>query len=157
MPSCAATGASIVNIAFGTIQDAGLSFTYSAASVVPTITSLNASSSNPALKTILEIHGTGFGSDSSVAKVFLANATGKIYQLRIITYSDILIKVGLSGGLTGTYKVQVTIPTASGDSIANPIGADTFDYVNSITSIAPLTGSYYGGTLITITGTNFIP
>jgi len=87
----------------------------------------------------------------------LSNSSGKVYPLRVISIVDTKIKVGLSGGLTGMFKVQVTMPTTSGDSVASPVGADAFEYVNSITSISPLTGSYYGGTLITITGTNFSP
>ncbi|MFM7853539.1 MAG: IPT/TIG domain-containing protein, partial [Flammeovirgaceae bacterium] len=78
MPSCDTAGSSTVNVAIGSITDSSLSFTYSSASG-PTITSLNTTSSNPALKTILEIHGTGFGNNSNDAKVFLSNATGKIY------------------------------------------------------------------------------
>ena len=146
-----------MNIAFGALSATSLSFTYSAASVVPTITSLNATSANPGIKSILEINGYGFGTDASLVKVFLSNSSGKVYPLRVITIEDTKMKVGLSGGLTGSFKVQITLPMTNGDSIAVPTSADSFEYVNSITSISPLTGSFNGGTLVTITGTNFSP
>jgi hypothetical protein len=52
--------------------------------------------------------------------------------------------------------VQVTLPNSVGDSVATA-GADQFQYLFSITSVTPNTGSYNGGTLLTITGTNFSP
>ena len=42
-----------------------------------------------------------------------------------------------------------------GDSVAASAGDDTFVYEVKINSISPTTGSYYGGTLLTISGKNF--
>jgi hypothetical protein len=53
--------------------------------------------------------------------------------------------------------VQITKPNTTGDSIAATADADAFQYLFSITSISPNTGSYNGGTLLTITGNNFSP
>lgn len=64
------------------------------------------------------------------------------------------ILAGLSGGLAGTFTVQVNLPTA-GDSLPATPGADTFKYVVEINSISPSTGSINGGSLLTITGKNF--
>lgn len=55
------------------------------------------------------------------------------------------------------YKLQVNLQNNIGDSIPASAGADTFTYMVTITSITPNTGSYNGGTLVTITGMNFNP
>lgn len=55
------------------------------------------------------------------------------------------------------FTLQVTLPTTIGDSIASAAGVNQFEYVSAITSFTPTNGSYYGGTLITITGSNFSP
>lgn len=104
---------------------------------------------------MLEIDGLNFGSNASNLQVFLSNSSGKIYQLNILNSTDTYIKVGLSGGLAGTFTLQVNLAGA-GDSIPATAGADTFNYVVSIQSISPTSGSYHGGTLITITGSNFV-
>lgn len=89
--------------------------------------------------------------------VFLSNATGKIYKLRVITVNNTYIKVGLSGGLAGDYTVQVNMPNTTGDSVVNSTGSDQFSYLFTIDSITPHSGSLNGGTLLTITGQNFSP
>ena len=89
--------------------------------------------------------------------MFLSNSSGKVYPLKIIELHDDRIKVGLPGGLPGPFKVEVTLPATTGDAIAIPANANDFDYLFSITSVTPQTGSYYGGTLLTITGVNFSP
>lgn len=53
--------------------------------------------------------------------------------------------------------MQVGLPNTVGDSIVSTPGANAFSYLFTITSISPNTGSYNGGTLITIIGTNFSP
>ena len=68
-----------------------------------------------------------------------------------------LVAVGLSGGLAGTFTVQVTLPESNGDNIVTTAGVDQFKYECTITSVSPSSGSYNGGTLITITGNNFSP
>lgn len=59
--------------------------------------------------------------------------------------------MGLAGGLEGTFTVEVNLP-AIGDSIAGGLNTNIFNYAFSVSSISPSTGSYNGGTLITITG-----
>jgi hypothetical protein len=88
-------------------------------------------------------------------QVFLANSTGKIYSLKVLTINDTYIKVGLPGGDAGDFTVQVNLAT-TGDSVIVG-GSNQFSYAFSINSISPSTGSYYGGTLITISGVNFSP
>lgn len=141
----------------GTVTNSNLTFTYTNGSTIaPIISVISPTSQNPAIKGILTINGSGFGNVSDDIKVFLSNSSGKVYQLRVIQAHDTYITVGISGGLAGVFTVQVTLPNSIGDSIASA-GVDQFEYVSSITSISPTSGSYYGGTLITITGTNFSP
>jgi hypothetical protein len=99
------------------------------------------------------ITGSNFGNDNNTVKVWLTNSTGKIYPLRIITITDTSITAGIPGGNEGTYTVLVK--TTAGDSLAGTAGSDSFSYGSTITSISPTSGSYNGGTLVTITGTNF--
>jgi len=74
-----------------------------------------------------------------------------------LSITDTLLSCGLSGGLPGQFTVQVGLPNSVGDSITSVPNANIFNYQFTITSISPQTGSYNGGTLITITGTNFSP
>lgn len=157
MPACASTGAQSVNVAVGSVTSSSLSFTFTdGLATAPIISAISPTSQNPAVKGILSINGSGFGNVAANIQVFLSNSSGKVYQLRVIQASDTQITVGLSGGLPGVFTVQVTLPSSVGNSIATA-GADQFQYLCSITSISPTSGSYYGGTLLTITGNNFSP
>lgn len=108
------------------------------------------------MKGVLEITGLGFGNNPSLLKVFLTNSTGNIYQMKILSVTDNLIKAGIPGGLPGIFDVNV-IKTGFGNAIANPPTANDFAYEVYITSITPNSGSIAGGTLITIIGKNFVP
>ena len=66
------------------------------------------------------------------------------------------MRVGLPGGGAGTYYVEVNVPT-NGDSIPATTNANRFRYRFMIQAITPQTGSFFGGTLLTITGLNFSP
>lgn len=102
------------------------------------------------------ISGNRFGSSSNGVKVFLSNATGKVYELNVLNMNDTYMRVGLPGGGAGTYFVEVNIP-GNGDSVPATTNANRFRYLFNINSISPQTGSFYGGTLLTITGVNFSP
>jgi hypothetical protein len=133
-----------------------LTFTYNSSVSAPTINSILPTSQNPTIKGLLQIVGSGFGTNKTAVQVFLSNSSGKVYQLNVLSVNDTNVQAGLSGGLAGTFTVQVTLPDFNGDNIAAP-GVDQFQYLCSITSVSPSTGSYNGGTLLTITGTNFSP
>lgn len=100
------------------------------------------------------INGANFGSDGSEVKVFLSNSSGRPYQLSVLNFSSTSIKVGLSGGLAGDYKVKVNRPDI-GDFVPAIDGNDSFSYKVTVTAVSPASGSINGGSLITITGTNF--
>lgn len=140
---------------YGTLT-ATSSFTYEATTAILEITSIDPISASPVLKAQMVITGSGFGIDKSLIEVWLTNSTGNIYQMRVLELSDTSIKTGISGGLPGQFDVNV-IKTGDGNAIANPTTANDFIYEVLISSVSPSTGSVYGGTLLTITGTNFIP
>ena len=54
--------------------------------------------------------------------------------------------------MPGQFEVKVFIDTPGADVVANPTTANDFEYKLTIDSISPTSGSYYGGTKITITG-----
>jgi hypothetical protein len=155
MPSCTLAGNKTIFVTIGGVNVSSIVYSY-LPPAGPIISSISPISSNPTIKTTITIQGSGFGSNQSAVEVFLANATGKIYQLKIITFSNATIVAGLSGGEPGVFTVQVTID-GMGDSRPGSSGADQFAYSVSITSVSPSTGSYFGGTLLTIKGINFSP
>ena len=53
----------------------------------------------------MTINGTGFGSVISDVQVFLANDTGKVYGMRVLSVNDTIITCGIPGGIAGTYAV----------------------------------------------------
>jgi hypothetical protein len=88
--------------------------------------------------------------------VRLANSSGKIYNMRILSLNDTYIKTGIPGGLPGVFKVYVNVQ-GLGDAIPEPTSANIFTYELVITSVSPSNGSYNGGTLLSIKGINISP
>ena len=76
--------------------------------------------------------------------------------MKILSANDTFITAGISGGLPGLFEVNV-IKTGFGNAIANPTSANNFAYEVLVTGVSPSSGSIGGGTLITITGKNFVP
>lgn len=133
-----------------------LPFNYNNPSLTARLDSISPASASPVRKAVMTIRGIGFGNDSGVVTVFLANATARVYEMRVMSVNDTTILCGIPGGLPGSYRVQVTI-NGSGTVPLLSNTSNLFNYELVITGISPFTGPYYGGTLITITGTNFSP
>ena len=74
--------------------------------------------------------------------------------MKVLKATDTLIQAGIPGGLPGAYDVKLI---KSGFGFAVPNISTTFKYETVIDSISPSSSSYYGGTLLTITGRNFVP
>lgn len=108
------------------------------------------------MKGVMSINGSGFGLNSSKLKVYLTNSSGNIYQMKILESNDTFIKAGIPGGLPGNFQVNV-IKEGFGNAIPVNSTANDFVYETVIDSITPANGSYFGGTLLTITGRNFVP
>lgn len=154
VPECATNGSTTVTVAVGGLTDSSLFFGYGDITSAPTIFTLSPKSANPGSKGTMRIDGANFGSDSTGVKVFLSNSSGRPYQLNVLDFNSTSILVGLSGGLAADYKVKVNLPVL-GDSVAFSEGDDIFSYKVTVNSVSPSTGSINGGSLITITGTNF--
>lgn len=156
-PPCSNIGPQAIYLTIGNLTVSNLNFTFVNATSPPTIDSITPNSTNPTIKGILEVRGSGFGVNSSDIDVFLSNASGRVYELNVLSHNDTYIKVGRSGGLAGNYTLIVSLPNSTGNSVPTVLGADRFSYTQTITSITPTNGSYNGGTLLTITGTNISP
>jgi hypothetical protein len=89
---------------------------------------------SPVMKGVIDITGTGFGTNLNNIQVYLTNSSGNVYQMKVLSITDTLIKAGIPGGLTGKYKVNV-IQTGLGFAVANPITANDFTYEVVITNI----------------------
>ena len=76
--------------------------------------------------------------------------------MRVLNLNDSYIRVGIPGGLAGNYKVQVNL-IGIGEILPTTSTVTDFTYELVITGISPSTGSYYGGTLVHLTGLNFAP
>lgn len=64
--------------------------------------------------------------------------------------------MGIPGGFPGKFKVNV-IKTGFGNAVPVPETANDFAYEVYISGISPSSGSIAGGTLLAITGKNFVP
>ena len=64
------------------------SLSYVTATIGASVTSISPASHNPALKGVMTITGTGFGTDDSIVSVHLANSSGKVYEMKILDMND---------------------------------------------------------------------
>lgn len=154
-PACPSPGQYTITYNYNS-QTANTNFTYGTPSVAATLISIYPQSASPVLKAVMTITGTGFGSNVSSITVFLANSTGKVYQMRVLSVNSTTITCGIPGGLPGAFDVKVAIDGQGDIEPANP-AVDDFVYELVVSSVTPATVSYYGGTLVTITGKNFSP
>ena len=104
----------------------------------------------------MTITGTGFGTDKDALSIHLKNSTGRMYGMKILELTDTEIQCGIPGGLPGDFEVDVFLD-GFGTIPASPSTANDFTYELLVTDVSPVSGSYYGGTLVTITGVNFSP
>jgi hypothetical protein len=141
-----------------TLNGKSVTTTYTYTSVgVPTITLLSPSTSSPVQKADLTITGTNFGVDSNKIKIYLDKGTNLgVYELSVVSVTDTQIICVLGGGRTGEYRVRI-VKDPIGSSQAQKQGDDVFKYQFTLSSISPVKGSRYGGTLLTISGQNFSP
>lgn len=109
------------------------------------------------VKSTLNISGSDFGTNLSALNVYLTNSSGRVYQLKVIKMTSTLITCGLPGGLPGNYSVQLNYPYSTGDALVSANDVNLFSFVSQITGVYPNYGSFFGGTLLTIVGTNFSP
>ena len=156
VPPCETEGIQPITLSVGGAATNAFNFDYTPPTPPGVINSILPNSRNPVLKGTLEVFGSGFGTNASALRVDLANSSGKVYPMRILVLNDTYIKVGVSGGLAGVYKVQVNF-LGIGEASVSPTNANVFTYELIINSVTPSSGSIHGGTLISVKGINFSP
>jgi hypothetical protein len=105
--------------------------------------------------------GSGFDinatSDINLVKAQLIGTdNNRKYPMRVLSVNNTVIKVGLSGGISGNYTVSVEIK-GRGFAKSSSVATTKFEYVNKVSQVLPLTGSYFGGRVVSISGSSFSP
>ncbi|MGH9921002.1 MAG: IPT/TIG domain-containing protein, partial [Nitrososphaerales archaeon] len=118
---------------------------FGGASAPPTVTGLSPSSGPTSGGTVVSVTGTGFIVGSTFSIDFGSSAS------RTVSCSSTTSCTATSPAGTGT--VDVTVTTAGGTSSSS----DEFSYVPAptVSAINPTSGPVAGGSVVTITGTNF--
>jgi hypothetical protein len=142
-----AAGAASVQLMNPDAQSSSLGSAFTYVAPAPSLTSIAPTSGPASGGTTVTLTGTNFLSGATVRFGGVA-ATGVTFvsatQLRATT----------PAGSRGVVSVQVTNPDAQSVTLSN-----SFTYTiagPSVTSVSPASGPMAGGTLITITGTNFV-
>jgi hypothetical protein len=106
VPACGTVGATQIQAQFNGLS-ASLAFTYNPPSNAVRIDSISPTSWSPVMKGVITVTGAGFGADQSIMKAYLTNATGNMYEMRILSMNDTEVKVGIPGGLPGKFDVNI--------------------------------------------------
>jgi hypothetical protein len=116
--------------------------------------------SAPAVRGILPTSGTTFGGTAvTISGVGFTGATSVYFGSTAATgfsvLSDTLISAIAPAGTAAT--VDITVGTASGTSGTGSADQFTFSTISApaVTALSPTSGSTTGGTVVTVTGTNF--
>ena len=120
-------------------------FTY--VTPAPTVTGLTPNSGSTVGGNLVIINGTGFTGVTGVN-------FGGVPATGVFALTSTVIQAVAPAGAAGT--VNVTVTTAAGTSAAAP--ANQYTYTTpapAVTAISPTSGSTAGGTVVTLTGTNF--
>ena len=142
-----AQAVSVRNPNGATVSFAG-GFTYTAPATTPTLTSVTPSSGPSTGGTVITLAGTNFVSGATVR-------VGGTAATAVTFVSATQVRATTPAGTAGARDVQITNP---GGQSATRTGA--FTYTSStaptITSVSPASGPTSGGTVITITGANYV-
>jgi hypothetical protein len=106
VPQCA-IGAETITISSASASSNQIAFDYINGPPPAFIYSISPNSHNPSMKGLLDIKGSGFGTNIADIRVDMANGSGKVYPMRILSMNDTNIRAGIPGGLTGDYKIEV--------------------------------------------------
>lgn len=118
------------------------------------ITSLSVYSSSPAQNVTLCVSGNSFGLNVSAVHLLMTRDP-VVYNLQVINVTGNILCGYVAGGTSGTYEVIVLV---DGIGYSRPTGANNNIYTLGVfvDSVSPLSGPIGGGTLINITGRNFV-
>ncbi|XP_068431576.1 PKHD1 like 1, tandem duplicate 1 [Clinocottus analis] len=111
----------------------------------PVVTGISPSQGSNGLGTLLTVTGTGFGREN--ASIHVGKTRCHVEQ---ITATTQVCRLGSASA--GSYPVSVSFPSL-GDSRSS--GSNVFTYQLIVSSLAPLSGSVAGGTLLTVKGFGF--
>jgi hypothetical protein len=122
-------------------------FTYNAAPL-PSVSAVNPNSGSTAGGTVVTITGSSFTGATAVS-------FGSTAAVSFNINSDVSITATAPAGSAGT--VDITVTTPSGTSSTSVSDHFTYSSVSAptVTAVSPNTGSTAGGTVVTVTGTNF--
>jgi hypothetical protein len=122
-------------------------FTYTAAAA-PAVTGVTPASGSAAGGSVVAVLGSGFTGASAVS-------FGTAAAVSFTVVSDGALYATAPAGTAGTVDITVTTPTGTSSTSS----ADHFTYtavpVPSMTGVSPGSGSTGGGTVVTLTGSNF--
>jgi hypothetical protein len=114
--------------------------------VPPTISSVSPASGALAGGTSITLTGTDFVTGASVT-------VGGLTCSSVVVVNSTSITCVTPANSVGTYAITVTNSDGQNDSVG---GLYTYQAAPSVASVTPASGALAGGTLITITGANFI-
>ncbi|MCI0342029.1 MAG: IPT/TIG domain-containing protein [Planctomycetales bacterium] len=120
-------------------------YTYSAA---PAPAAVSPSSGDTAGGTPVTVTGTGFGTGATV--LFGTSLAGSVVVL-----SPTALTCVTPSGTTGAVNVTVTNPGGASGTLTNGFTYTSGGSTPSVTAVSPGSGPSSGGTLVTITGSNF--
>jgi hypothetical protein len=112
----------------------------------PTVSDVSPNAGPLSGGSVVYISGHGFTPDATVT-------FGGIAASSVIVNSGTAISATSPAGIAGSVDVVVT--TFQGTSATSAVDQFTYDPAPTVTGISPAQGSKYGGTAVTITGTNF--
>jgi len=133
-----------------------LSFTFR--TTIKSGTTLNPNSVSPVLKTQITINLESTFPHALAREDFLVNATLStnstiIKRMRVVSVDDTAktITAMFGGAESGIYQVSIR------HAVEGLVGSTslTLNVGSTVTNVSPKIGSIYGGTVLTITGTNF--
>ena len=113
--------------------------------VIPTVSSVAPNNGPTAGGTPVTITGTNFSAGATVT-------FGAAAAINVVVVNSTTITATTPSGSAGTVAVTVTVNSQSG-SLTNGF---TYVVPPTVSSVSPNSGSTLGGTLVTITGTNFV-
>ena len=113
--------------------------------VIPTVSSVAPNNGPTAGGTPVTITGTNFAAGATVT-------FGAAAAINVVVVNSTTITATTPSGSAGTVAVTVTVNSQSG-SLTNGF---TYVVPPTVSSVSPNNGSTLGGTLVTITGTNFV-
>jgi hypothetical protein len=134
----------------GQTANTPVGFTYTGTTATPTLTSVSPASGPTAGGTTITLTGTNFVSGATVR-------VGSVAATNVAWVSATRVTARTPAGTAGAKDVRITNPNGS---YANRTGA--FTYTGTTTGaptasgLSPVSGPTTGGTLITVTGSNFV-